>query len=1287
MEVIADLGPSAANRYLYGSGCIVRGRTVLTAAHVVAAAVAVTVRDPGKREYSAVADLIGDAHGPGPDLALVQIDDPSFELDVPPIGLARVNRDSPRAEVVERCHAVGYPWFGESPAPGAARDTVDAVGVVPVLSKLAGGLLSVQVSVSPRSLPPRQTMLGESEWSGMSGAPVFAAGYLLGVVTEHAPREGQSAIMAVPLSALEFEPAHPLWGSGVDNPAAWWSRLGVSGLADLRSLPPRPRPVAPAYPAALREFGKALHQRMPQLLGREQNLADIAAFATGTGGYWRLVGGAFTGKTALLYETVTVGLPAEVDVVCYFLSRRDSDADSNQFLAAVVPQLAFLCEVDPPPAASRNHFLALWEQAVARAGESRHLLLVVDGLDEDLLPPYSPSVASLLPAVTGGNAHVLVTSRPHPDLRVDMDAGHSPSGSFRETGLEPFEGARELAALARQEIHGLTHGPDADLAVAILGLVTAAAGPVSVDDLATLLPPGLAAPSDAATRLRVRRFVTEHAARSLEPVGPEEHRRYKFTHYSLLEYAREDSDLCDLEYRSRIHQWADQWQAAGWRAGPYSGELPPRYLLDAYPATLASDPRRLVALVSDIGWVTAAIQAGGVDSVLAHLSTARAADPADAGASVMLAVVRGQAQNLTSSRPVSEPGYVLRQLCLQAAELGDDRLADGSRAQLLGLAEPGLVPMWTTRRVSRALSAELAGHGWGIGALAVLPGGQVVSGGTDGRVRVWDPAAAGSASVELGRHDGEVLGLAVLPGGQVVSGGTDGRVRVWDPVAPAAGPTELGCHYDVVTAVAVTPDGRVLSGGRDGRVLVWDLAAPAAGPRELGRHGGAVHALAVLPDGRVVSGGRDRRVRVWDRATPGAEAADLGRHDLAVHAVAVLPDQKVVSGGDDGQVLVWDLTMPEGGPVKLGRHFGAVHAVAVLPDGRVVCGGRDRRVRMWDPAMPESRPTDLGRHDGVVTAVAVTLDGRVVSGGAEGRVRVWDPAEPAVRHADSSRHDDRITALAVGPDGWVVSGGRDGRVLRWDPAAPECVPTELGHHDGAVRAVAVLPDGRVISGAQDRWLLVWDPAAPGHGTELGRHGGTALATLPDGRLVSGGHDGRVLVWNPAGPTELGSHDGTVTAVAVLPDGRVVSSAADGLMLLWDPARPGRRAAEFGNGDAHKVSSVAVLSGGRMVTGGDDGRVLCWEPAEPGSRPTEVGRHHGWVTSVAVLPDERVVSGGTDGRVHVWKTGKEAAPSTVACSAQAIAAGVSRSGHYYLLALGHRGGGISIWRMDTAPPSI
>ena len=827
VEVIADLGESAApegsarKRYRYGSGCIVRGGTVLTAAHVVAGAATVRIRDPDKRVYSATVDqrFVGDADGAGPDLALLEINDSPFDL--PAIGLARVDRGSPTGEPVERCKAVGYPWFAETPSPTAVRDTVEAIGVVPVLSKLAAGLLSMQVSISPRPLPPEQIRLGESEWSGMSGAPVVASGLLLGVVSEHAPREGPSAITAVPITALEADADHPLWGPGVADPDAWWARFAVTGIDDLRALPAPPLRPRPAYRDTLREFGQTLHTRMPQLLGRHRELAEITSFATGPAGYRWLVGEAYAGKTALVFEAVTAGLLAEVDIVSYFLSRRASDANSGRFLAAVVPQLAYLCDIDSP-IADRDQFNTLWRQATERAVETgRPLLLVVDGLDEDLIPTGSPSVASLLPTRVDGLAHVLVASRPRPELPIDVPAGHPLKDVSIRDAVEPFEGAAELADLAEQEIHSLTHGPAVDLAVDVLGLLTAAAGPLSVQDLATLCN-DVAAPSAAQTR-QVRRFVTEDTARSLEPVGPAEERRYQFAHGSLLEDAQADEDLSDPEYRDRIHRWADQWRDLGWPARTDKTAGTPRYLLDNYPATLTDDPDRLSALTSDVRWVEVAIRSIGADLVLADIRRAAAANSAHPAVDAMLATVVGQAHHLRPPQPLGQPGYVARQLCLQATELGEGGLASDLRDRLQVQPGPGLVPLWTTKLASRALAGELGRHDGPVWAVAVLPDGRVVSGDADGRVLAWDPAAPGAGPVELGRHDKAVRAMAVLPDGRVVSGGADRRVLVWDRATPGTGSVELGRHHDSVWAVAVLPDGRVVSGGIDERVLIWDV--------------------------------------------------------------------------------------------------------------------------------------------------------------------------------------------------------------------------------------------------------------------------------------------------------------------------------------------------------------------------------------------------------------------------------------------------------------------------------
>ena len=820
---------------------------------------------------------------------------------------------------VEGCWAVGYPLFQEvESAAGVVRETAQVWGMILPAENLVGGLLSLQVTSAPRALPPRQEALGESQWSGMSGAAVLAGERLIGVVSEHAPRRGESTITVTPLASLDRLPAAAA--------AQWWAHLAADP-GRLVMLPARRERAEPAYRATLRQ----LRARTGVLQGRDGELAAIGAFAAGQPSAlappgsqhaW-LVGGPWAGKTALLAEAVHA-LPPEVDCVAYFLTRPTGDADRERFLAAVVPQLAWLLGTDPPSALDEHVFRQLWEQAAQRAADAgRQLLLIVDGLDEDLRPG-GHSVAGWLPGrLPGLPARVLVASRLYPRLPDDVDPAH-PLAALAPDKLYTLPDsphAARLRELADQEITQLLRRAGDDLALDVLGLLTAArGGPLAAADLATLT---------GSRPWKVRGVLDGEAARTLQQVGPADTPRYTFAHETLLARCQQQG-VGDPGHARRIDEWAATWRDRGWPAARDGQQGTPLYLLDRYPQTLYGDPPRLAALAGDAGWVTAAIRTLGVDAVLAELKTAGAAAPGEPRLAAMHAVVRGQAHHLRDREAAGDPGFVPRQLCLQAAELGETLLAADCRTRQLASDDPGPVLQWTTRRASPALILELGRHerrGGGGGGAAGRAGGhrrRSTGGCWCGTRRTRAPARSSSAATRAGWRRWRCC----RTGGWSPAAADDGRVLVWDPAEPGAGPVELGRHEGGVGAVAVLPDGRVVTGGGSAtaRVLVWDPAEPGAGPVELGRHEGGVAAVAVLPDGRVVTGGGfgdDGRVLVWDPADPGAGPVELGRHEGGVGAVAVLPDGRVVTGGGvdgGGRVLVWDPADPGAGPVELGRH-------------------------------------------------------------------------------------------------------------------------------------------------------------------------------------------------------------------------------------------------------------------------------------------------------------------------------------------------------------------------------
>jgi WD40 repeat protein len=1189
----------------------VRGRTVLTAGHVVEGAHRVLVRDIRKNTMEAVVDPHFIVVSNALDLAMITIDAP--DIDLPPVQLALIDRNSATGAPVEECQIVGYPAFMEKPQVG--RETAEAYGRVSVLAGLVSGLLTVQLSSSPRPLPPERSRLDESEWSGMSGAPVFAGEYLIGVVSEHAPREGSSSITAVPFELLEPDPRRPRWGEGAPNATEWWARLGVSKRSNLPILPRGLDRPTPAYRATLRE----IHSRTPHLLGRQAEVAEIRAFATGPAGYLWLTGEMWSGKTALLAEVVVAAAPERTDVVAYFLSRREADAHSGRFLAAIIPQLSYLLDEAPPAVASIELFRDLWHRATARAARLRRkLLLVVDGMDEDIRPQELPSVASLLPGSLGPSGHVLVASRPQHPLPADVPAGH-PLRSVEHVPLQAATEAADLSVLAFAELDALIGGADRDVAADVLGLLAVAGGPLTVEDLVALSSAGRATRENWAGR--VRQFVTRQAARSLEKVGSATRPSYQFAHESLLATALRTAapDLPDL--RLRFDRWADTWREAGWPVADRTGT--PRYLFQAYPTTLPGSTGRLRALAEDIGWVSAAIREVGIDQTLAHLALVGQADPHDRLA-VIRAVLRNQAHNLRPGTLLEGAGSVLRQICLGALELGAADIADESRDRLRTQPCPWPVPLATTRRSSPALTVRLGAHTAWVQAIAELPDGRVVSVGDDAQIIAWDKGRAGEQGLRLGQHDtmemtsvennirritnGGITSVVVLKGGRVVTGGGDGLVRVWNQTNPASDGLILGHHTHDVAGLAVLPDERLVSFGCFGE---WEA-----------RPGGGMHTS------------NTERARVWNPAAPDTAEKEFGPVAGYMHAIAVLQDGRVVSSSQGNALLLWDPAADSSRPTLLGWLGSKVVTISVLDDGRVAVGEKAGAITIWNPARPRARTVALGHPAHPEPRVAGLRGGRLVSAGRDGRVLIWDVHRPDARPVLLGRHDSHISALAVLHDETVVTGGRDGRVLAWDPH--EAMPIGVDLFDDRERDVAVLPDGRVASLGVDGRVRLWTSVGSQlRPVEVGNYGPdtVAEAVLPGGRIIFDHADGSRTIMGPAPKTQKPSKPLGAADVPGTPDEDLDYNHSPGSRGLPDLNELIREIGQLAD-DAF-VQSIGVLSSGKLLLGGFDGILRVRDPNRPRAKAVNAGRQPGPIEAIAVTPDDSAVTGGYDGSVRLW----------------------------------------------------
>jgi WD40 repeat protein len=151
------------------------------------------------------------------------------------------------------------------------------------------------------------------------------------------------------------------------------------------------------------------------------------------------------------------------------------------------------------------------------------------------------------------------------------------------------------------------------------------------------------------------------------------------------------------------------------------------------------------------------------------------------------------------------------------------------------------------------------------------------------------------------------MAVAFSPNGKlIVSGTTDGTLRLWDLASGQEIWTFVG-HVLDVTSIAFSPNGKfVLSGSADTTLRLWDVASGQEVRRFEG-HKWAVSSVAFSPDGTLAlsSGSMDRTVRLWDVASgEEVDQIDLTSSNDYPYAVAFSPDGRSFVVGTTGGVII-----------------------------------------------------------------------------------------------------------------------------------------------------------------------------------------------------------------------------------------------------------------------------------------------------------------------------------------------------------------------------------------------
>jgi WD40 repeat protein len=355
-------------------------------------------------------------------------------------------------------------------------------------------------------------------------------------------------------------------------------------------------------------------------------------------------------------------------------------------------------------------------------------------------------------------------------------------------------------------------------------------------------------------------------------------------------------------------------------------------------------------------------------------------------------------------------------------------------------------------------------------SVAISPGGTeltyaaIDTADANGQLCVVDLSAPGQgggiASPDCTTTGFGTNSVAYTASGGLLSGGQDGRVRLWRGVLPRADGAEALAASS--PAWDVSPDGRTMAApvanpsGLPAAVGIWELAAPG-GPRRAATLPVAPKQIEYVSATALLTVAADGAVRLWDLADPGhpAEGVALGSAAMPADAtgeVASAAGLVEVQGGDSLQL--WRVT-----GARDATRAGSVPAPGVAPDnagltrdGRAAVAFTAAGIDWWDISDP-ARPVHRGfsPFPGMNLGIGVGTDRVFVAAPSEQPDTIGSPLELF----DPAR--GRFLAPVTARAGAWLDISRDGRLLAatgagnntvslWDisdPAGPKRLSTFL----------------------------------------------------------------------------------------------------------------------------------------------------------------------------------------------------------------------------------------------------
>lgn len=332
-------------------------------------------------------------------------------------------------------------------------------------------------------------------------------------------------------------------------------------------------------------------------------------------------------------------------------------------------------------------------------------------------------------------------------------------------------------------------------------------------------------------------------------------------------------------------------------------------------------------------------------------------------------------------------------------------------------------------------------------SVAIHPSQNIfVTGGGDGRVRIWDMQTASLKQV-IDSKSKKIISVKIAPDAKTLIT-TDGtEIKIFEI---ESGKLKKSIKVDNINTIALSSDGNELAAGSDDQTIrIWNLET-----------GSQIEQISL--DGRILALEFGMDSKTVFCATALSELLKINRERKTVEKFAGRYSGQagkittMALRGDGKQLITGDITTSD--PKQWDTE--SLKLERILGESLDKESSDSRKV----PRIPKSsltRARDKNAHTGSVISVAYHPNGKeIATGSTDRQIKIWDIESGRYLRALRG-HTGEVTQLSFTADGkFLISGSRDGTAKVWNLQTSKCITfsasgeqwivyTEDGYWDGS----------------------------------------------------------------------------------------------------------------------------------------------------------------------------------------------------------------------------------------------